>query len=72
MGVPVNQLTLNQTTDSQLKDLNPAPFKGGKRARKSRSAKRSRKDYKKRSGGSATTMKHGGRKNKSDKRKRRN
>ena len=71
MGVPVNQLTLNQTTDSQMMDLNPAPFKGGKRARKSRSAKRSRKDYKKRRGGSAT-MKHGGRKNKSGQRNRRN
>lgn len=67
MPGPTNQLTLNQTTDSPMVSLKPAEFKGGKRARKSRSGKRSRKNYKKRRGGS--TMKHGGRKNKSGKRK---
>jgi hypothetical protein len=69
MGVPTDQLVGNQYLDSQMGLLKPADFKGGKRARKSRSGKRSRKNYKKRRGGSASTVKHGGRKNKSGKRK---
>ena len=64
--IPTNQLTLNQTTDSQMMDLKPAAY-GGKRSRKNRSGKR--KQYKKRGGSS--TLKNGGRKNKSEKRKRR-
>jgi hypothetical protein len=59
--IPTNQLTLNQSTDSQMVGLQPAAFKGGKRARKSRSTKRSRKDKKRRGG---STKMRGGRKNK--------
>ena len=70
-----NQLSLNNTTDSQHQPLKPAPFNGGSGLtaksmggrRKRRASKRARKG--KRRGGS--TLKMGGRRKKSSTGKRR-